>query len=269
MSTDGSAESFVRVERKGNVAVVTLDRAPVNAVYRAVYRQIEETFDSFALDKGVHAVVFTGAGDRVFSAGVDLKVMATDRDDVVAAGSASDLLDLGRSARRAFSSLYRCAVPVVGAINGPAIGAGLVLAALCDVLIVSERATLAATEINVGRLGAYSQLQRLVGPFRARVAYLTGEPITAAELHAMGAAHLVVEPDALLDEAISFAQSLAAKSPIAVRLAKEVIVRVEHLPWEDGYRTEQDYTTRLGTFDDAEEARLAFVEKRDPSWSWR
>ena len=121
----------------------------------------------------------------------------------------------------------------------------------------------------MGLLGASSHLLRLVGRYKAREMFFTGEVVSAAELYRLGAVRAVVPRDALMDAARELAATLAAKSPIALRLAKESMNRVEDLPLKEGYRTEQDYTARLRTFDDAAEARAAFLERRDPDWKWR
>jgi enoyl-CoA hydratase len=162
-----------------------------------------------------------------------------------------------------------CAVPVIGAINGPALGAGLAFAACCDILIASENATFGTTEINVGLLGASSHLSTLVGRHKAREMFFTGEVVPAAELYRVGAVRAVVPREQLMPTALELAGELAAKSPIALRLAKESMNRVEYLPLKDAYRTEQDYTARLRRFEDAKEARKAYLEKRDPEWKWR
>jgi enoyl-CoA hydratase len=162
-----------------------------------------------------------------------------------------------------------CAVPVIAAVNGPALGAGLAFAACCDMIVAAEGATFGTTEINVGLLGASAHLSLLVGRYKARELFFTGETITAEELHRLGAVRSVVPRAQLLDEAGALARTLAAKSPIALRMAKESMNRVEFLPFKDAYRTEQDYTRRLMSFDDSKEARRAFLEKRDPEWKWR
>lgn len=160
-----------------------------------------------------------------------------------------------------------CPVPVIGAINGPALGAGLAFAACCDILLASELATFGTTEINVGLLGASAHLSLLVGRHIAREMYFTGEVVPATELHRVGAVRGVLPPDELLPAALDLAGTIAQKSPIAMRLAKEAMNRIEHL--KEAYRTEQDYTARLLAFDDAREARDAYVEKREPAWSWK
>ena len=124
-------------------------------------------------------------------------------------------------------AIAECAVPVIGAINGPAIGAGLAFAAVCDVLIASDTATFGTTEINVGLLGASAHLSLLVGRHKARELFFSGELIGAAELERYGSVRAVVPPDELLPAARQFASTLAAKSPIALRLAKESMNRVE------------------------------------------
>ena len=172
-------------------------------------------------------------------------------------------------ARDAMWAITDCAVPVIGAINGPALGAGLAFAACCDILIASDNARFGTTEINVGLLGASAHLSLLVGRHKAREMFFTGEQVPAAELYRLGAVRSVVPLAELLDTARALALALAAKSPIALRLAKESMNRVEYLPLKEAYRTEQDYTARLLGFEDAAEARQAFMEKRDPEWKWR
>lgn len=256
----------VQVEITDHVALVTIDRPPVNAVDTATYLELIAAFDSFNHDREVRAAVLTGAGTRAFVGGADLRSI-DDADP--AAWPTIRVVDRGRIARDAMWAIQECAVPVIGAINGPAIGAGLALAAVCDILVLAEHATFGTPEINVGLLGASSHLSLLVGRHIARELFFTGTPIGAAELQRLGAVRHVVPSDDLLPTALGIARELATKSPIAMRLAKESMNRVEFLPLHDAYRTEQDYTTRLMGFDDSAEARAAFMEKRAPEWKWR
>jgi enoyl-CoA hydratase len=124
------------------------------------------------------------------------------------------------------------------------------------------------TEINVGVLGGVRHAQRLCGPFLAKRMFLTGQFVSADEIHRRGGIEAVVAPDRLMDTAMELASTIAAKSPIAVRLAKESANRVESMSLYDGYRTEQDYTQRIKRHADSDEARLAFVEKRQPEFRW-
>jgi enoyl-CoA hydratase len=256
--------SDLEVSVSDNIATVTVDRPPVNAVTRETMAEIRDAFRSLDERQDVRVAILTAAGDRAFIAGVDLKSV-----DAPPPGGATGALDPGRVARDAMWAITDCAVPVIGAINGPALGAGLALAACCDILIASDNATFGTTEINVGLLGASSHLSMLVGRYKAREMFFTGEVVDASELYRLGAVRAVVSRKKLMPTATDLASSLAQKSPIALRLAKESMNRVEGLPLKEAYRTEQDYTARLSRFEDAAEARRAYLEKRDPDWKWR
>ena len=262
------AAEFIRIDVQDHIATVTIDRPPVNAMNLQLYREIGEAMRSFKDDRNVRVALLTSASPRAFLAGADLR-------ERFAAGSGTDVkppevvLDRGETARECFWSVLECAVPVVAAVNGAALGAGLAVVACCDVIFASERAVFGLPEINVGLLGGSSHLRRLLGPYRMRQAFLTGERIPAQELHRLGAVARVVSDDALLDEARSFAAEIARKSPIAIRLAKECLIRIDHLPFKDAYRTEQDYTARLNGYEDSREAAAAFLEKREPRFQWR
>lgn len=256
------------VEIVDHVATVTLDRPPVNAVTRSTMAQIRDAFSNLDDNREVRAAIFTAAGERAFMAGVDLRSVgrtARDPDRV----PATLVTDPARTAREAMWAITDCAVPVIGAINGPALGAGVAFAACCDMLVASEAATFGTPEINVGLLGASSHLSMLVGRYKAREMFFTGERVPASELYRLGAVRSVVPASEVMATARVLAAELATKSPIALRLAKESMNRVEHLPLKEAYRTEQDYTARLATFEDAAEARAAQTEKRPPDWRWR
>jgi enoyl-CoA hydratase len=253
------------VEIADGIATVTLERPPVNAVDAACMREMAEVFGSFTDRRDVRVAIFTAAGDRAFIAGVDLKSV----DDGDAERAPSTVVDPGGVARAAMWAITDCAVPVIAAVNGPAIGAGLAFAACCDILIAADTATFGTTEINVGLLGASSHLTRLVGNYKAREMFFTGELVPAAELHRLGAVRAVVPRGDLMATAQELAAVLAAKSPLALRMAKDSMNRVEALPLKEAYRTEQDYTHRLLQLEDSSEARQAFFEKRDPKWTWR
>jgi enoyl-CoA hydratase len=257
--------SAIQVELSDHVATVTLDRPPVNAIDAATMDEIGVAFRSFTENRDVRVAIFTATGDRAFMAGVDLKAMPREEAEL----PPSRTLDPGLAARSAMWSITDCAVPVIAAVNGVALGAGLAFAACCDIILASENATFGTTEINVGLLGASSHLSMLVGRHKAREMFFTGEQVPAAELHRLGAVRQVVPRADLPAAARELALSLAAKSPIALRMAKDSMNRVEGLPLKEGYRTEQDYTNRLLGFEDSDEARAAFFEKREPEWRWR
>ena len=264
----------VRVERDGRIAVVTVDRPPVNALDAATFAGLADAFEALSADRSVSVAVLTGAGDRAFCGGVDLvdspKRFRPDgrSEDGGPQGSPLDQVDPGRVVRRCFWSIYDCSVPVIAAVNAAAIGAGVALVGSSDLVVASESARFALTEINVGVLGGVRHAQRLVGPFLSKRMLLTGEFVPASEFYRLGAIDAVVPPDQLMPAALALAGTIAAKSPIALRLAKESANRVEHLGLQDGYRLEQDYTTRIRRYADSDEARRAFLARRPPDFRW-
>ena len=255
---------YLRVDNQDGVVTVVLDRPPVNALDRATYVEVRDTFNRFRDDTSVRAVVFTAAGERAFIAGADLKEYADPPEPSVSA-----VIDPGLLPREAMWAIYDCAVPVIGAINGPALGGGMAWAACCDVLVAVEGATFGAPEINVGLLGASSHLVRLVGPYLAREMFFTGRTLTAEELYGRGVISRVVPRPELLAAAGELAREMAGKSPLALRLAKESMNRVEGRPLKEAYRLEQEYTNRLRALEDSTEAMNAYLEKRPPQWRLR
>ncbi|AXI76162.1 enoyl-CoA hydratase-related protein [Peterkaempfera bronchialis] len=259
----------LRIDRddRTGVVVVTLDQPPVNALDERSYAELTHVFDSFGHDRTTRAVVLAAAG-RVFCAGGDIR--ATERR-LAGGGDAGPRhqLDPGLAPRACLTAIRTCPVPVVAAVGGAAVGAGLAMVSQCDVILASSAARFGMTEINVGVLGGYTHLQRLVGPYKARAMYFTGELVEAAEMYRFGAIAEVTSPDELAVRARDVAEAIAAKSPVAVRLAKEAILRSEHLPVDQAYPIEQEYTARLSRFDDSAEARAAFLEKREPVFRWQ
>jgi enoyl-CoA hydratase len=260
----------VRIEIEDHVATVTFDRPPVNALNAQAFRELAEAFTTLRHGTDAHVAIFTAPGERIFCAGVDLHDSARRHGREDAEGdSIVDRLDPGSFVRDCFWAISDCPLPVIGAINGAAVGAGLALVACCDVIIASETARFALPEINAGVLGGGRHLQRMVGPYKTRKMFFTGEFVDAHEFHRLGAVETVVPPAELLPTARSLAAVMAAKSPLGLRLAKESLNRVEDLGLKDGYRTEQDYTQRITKFSDSAEARRSYLEKRDPEWTWR
>lgn len=265
----------VRVAIADRIAVVTLDRPPVNALAYRTFEELATTMEALSSGREASAIVLTAADDaRLFCGGVDLqdsprRFRPDGRpEDGAPQGDARDQVDPGRIARRCFSAIYECGLPVIAAVRGKVIGAGVAIVASCDLVVASSDTTFALTEINVGVLGGVRHAQRLCGPFLAKRMFLTGEPVSADEVYRRGGIEAVVEPDEVTGAAMALAATIAAKSPIAVRLAKESANRVEALPLLDGYRTEQDYTQRVKRHADSDEARLAFLEKRPAEFRW-
>lgn len=251
----------IRIDIADKVATVTLDRPPVNALTMALYAEIADIFEGLADNAEVNCAVLTAAGTRAFCAGLDLhEFLAASVDD-----------DPARAAvvRRTFSAVYRCGVPVIAAVNGPALGAGCVLASVCDMRIASETATFGLPEINVGRCGGGAHLGRLIPQGALRRMFFTGRPIDAAEAFRVGLVDEVAPPDGLLPAAMDLAGVIAAKAPLGLRLGKQALNEAEFLPVDEGYAREQAYSTRLMATEDAREATRAVVEKRPPVFQGR
>ena len=171
--------------------------------------------------------------------------------------------------RQAQYAVHGCLVPVIAAVEGSAVGGGFGLVGVCDLVVAGESARFGLNEINIGLLGGASKALRLVGPSKARRMLFLGELIPAAELHRLGGIEELVEPGTAEARALELAEQIAAKSPLAIRLAKESILRMEADELMQHYRTENDYSYRLRGNPDSEEAIAAFLERRLPTWSWR
>ena len=245
------------VTSRDRIAEVVIDRPPVNALSRETYREIKSVFDGFRDRDDVSAVILTGAGERVFCGGRDIHDLRVERAEPPTA-NVGDPMHLGREA---FFAVRHCAVPVICAVNGAAVGAGVALAAVSDLVLAADTATFALAEIDVGVLGAASFAQWMVGPSKARRMLYTGEHVPAAEMYRLGGVEAVVTPHDLLPEAWALAATIAAKDPIAIRLAKESVVRSDTLPLETAYRTEQDYTRHLSAYANSAAAIDRFVTK--------
>ncbi|MCQ8781898.1 enoyl-CoA hydratase-related protein [Mangrovibrevibacter kandeliae] len=251
----------IELEIADRIAVVTLNNPPVNAVTLALYEEIGNLFEEVGGRSDVNVVVFTSAGERAFCAGLDLKefLAATVEEDPHRAAVV----------RKSFAQVRLCAVPVIGAINGPALGAGAVFASVCDIRIASKRATFAMPEINVGRCGGGAHMGRHLPQGWLRRMFFTGQPIDAETAWRLGFVQEVVEPAALTETAMTMARTIAAKAPLGLRMGKRSLNEIEDMPVEPGYEIEQGYSTRLMATEDAREATRAVVEKRAPVFKGR
>lgn len=259
----------IQLDIADRIATVTFDRPPVNALNAEAFREIEWVFNELGHSTEASVVIFTAPGEKIFCAGVDLKDSARRHARELAQGdTVVDVLDPGSVPRLCFEAIRNCPLPVIGAINGKAIGAGVALAASCDLLIASEQATFSVPEIRVGVLGGGRHMQRLVGSHKMRRAFFTGKPLPASELYRLGAVEEIVAPGELMAAARQLAAEIACNSPLGLRLGKESLNRVESMSLEEGYRLEQEYTNRVNRLNDSAEARAAMQEKRDPVWTF-
>ena len=224
---------FVKVEIKDLVATVTLARAPVNALSADMMREITEVFTQLNRSTDAVVAILTAEGQKIFCAGADINESDRRyvRRELLATESVADLVDPGDVVRRCFFSISGGELPVIAAVNGGALGAGAALVASCDLVVAAQNAYIKLPEIDVGVLGGGRHVQRLVGAQKARQMMFTGCSVDAEEMYRLGAAIQVVPADELQSAARSLALEIATKSPLALRLAKQSMNRVEFLPW--------------------------------------
>ncbi len=244
---------YADVSLDKGIAQVVLNHPPVNAFDSAGWAHLAELFTSLGKDENVRVVVVAAEG-RGFCAGVDIKELAAD---------ATLITRVNQGCYDTFAAIHDCAVPVIAAVHGFCLGGGVGIAGSCDVIYAAEDASFGLPEIDRGALGAASHLLRMFPIQKVRRMLYTGEPISAAEAHRLGALEAVVPRDELRATARALAEKIAGKSPKAVRLAKESLNGIEPFDVKKSYRFEQGFTLELYTSPDSQEARDAFVEKRD------
>ena len=206
-------------------------------------------------DPDVRVVILRAEG-KGFQAGVDIKELAADPTNAA-------LVGVNRGCYEAFAAVYDCEVPVIAAVQGFCLGGGIALAGNADIVVASDDATFGVPEVDRGALGTATHLARFVPQHKLRAMFFTGATITAAELLALGTIERVVPRDELLDAALELARTIAAKSPIVIRRAKESLNAIEPVDVKRSYRFEQGFTFELNLFGDSDELRQAFVDKRD------
>lgn len=251
----------LNIDVEDGVAVVRLDRPPVNALTIKLYEAIAAAFDELGTAIDVNCVILTAAGTRAFCAGKDVReFIATTLDQDI---SQAPIV------RRAFTAIYACKIPVIAAVNGPALGAGCALAAACDIRIASHSASFGLPELNIGRCGGGAHVGRLVPQGMLRRMFFTAAPISAAEAYRVGLVDQLESPDDLMPAAHRLARTIAAKSPLGLRLGKESLNAIEPLGLDEAVLVERGYAERLLHTDDAREAARAVAEKRAPVFRGR
>jgi enoyl-CoA hydratase len=245
------------VKLDDGVAELVLNKPPVNALASGEWAALAARLRELGRDPEVRAVVLAAEG-RGFCAGVDIKELNADSSRITA---------VNRGCYDAFGAVYDCEVPVIAAPHGFCLGGGIGLCGASDVIIAADDASFGLPEIDRGALGAATHLMRMFGVWKARRMLYTGEPIGAQEALRLGALDSVVPRAELRGAARELALKIAGKSPKAVRLAKESLNGIELLDVKQSYRFEQGFTLELYTSPDSEEARAAFVEKRDASFT--
>ncbi|HLH22609.1 MAG TPA: enoyl-CoA hydratase-related protein [Chloroflexota bacterium] len=253
------------VESADYVALLTLNRpAVMNAIDRSLAEAIARTMPALDRDPAVRVVVLTGAGERAFCAGADLKERATMTPPEVVA-QRQRLID-------ATNALLRFEKPLIGAVNGVALGGGLELALACDFIYAAEGARFGLPETSIAIIpgdAGTQLLPRAVGQPRAREMIFTGQPIDAAEAARLNLVNRVLPAAELLPAARAVATRIASNGPIAVRQAKKCLNVARETGFSAGWAYEQEaYQTVIPT-EDRTEALRAFAEKRPPQFQGR
>lgn len=246
---------YLEVTVADRIATVLLNRPPVNAVTQEMYREITEFFST--ADELADAVVLSGAGKH-FCGGNDLDEFATLTPDNADARM--------KVVRTAFFAIQDCAVPVVGAVNGTAVGTGLAVAASCDFVIAADDARIGTPEIGVGVMGGARHLARLMPEPWVRCMYLTGDPLPATALRALGGIVDVCPPEDLIETALGWAKRIVRHSGAAIRMAKRSLNEIETMDIKAGYTYEQGLTREFSGHPDSKEAVRALRERRSPEF---
>jgi enoyl-CoA hydratase len=249
-------------EKEDGVATITINRPKaLNALNKQAVREISSRLDEAEEDETVKVIVITGAGDKGFCVGLDLKS--------VRGISAVDGMNLSLLGQKLTKKIEELRKPVIAAINGYALGGGLEMALSCDLRIASENARMGQTELNVGLIpgwGGTQRLPRLVGRAMAKELIFTGKMIDAKTAKQLGLLNEVVPPDELKSAVKKFAAELITKPPVGLQLAKQLINSSIETDLTKGLIQEAQAFGVLASTEDFDEGVAAFIEKRKPKF---
>ena len=250
------AEEVLR-ERRGHVEILTINRPDArNAINRATAVALGDALDACESDDDVWVVVLTGAGDKAFSAGMDLKAFALGEFPVTDKG-------FGGITQRDFPK------PLIAAANGSALAGGFEILISCDMVVAADHAKFGIPEASRGLIAGGGGLIRLPKRIPLAVAYemaLTADPIDATRAYELGLVNRVVPGEKVLDEAVALAERIAKNAPLAVRTSKDVMKRSRELSEEECWNLNTEAFGVIGRSADALEGAIAFAEKREPNW---
>ena len=247
------------------IGTLTIHRPEaLNSLNAQVITDLTAALGELAKNTSLRALIVTGAGEKSFVAGADIKEM-DGRDPKTA-------MQMAQAGQRAFQMLEDLQVPVIAAVNGFALGGGLELALACDFIVASNKAKMGLPEVSLGLIPGYGGTQRLaryVGKGNARLMVLSGDIYSAEQLAKWGAVSLVTEPAELLGTCEKLAQTICKRSPVALGLAKKSINRGFDLTQEEGLRIEAELFHEAFNSQDKVEGVKAFIEKRSPQFTGR
>ena len=251
--------TLIKVGTEDRIAVIQLNRPEVlNALNMSLMDELLAALDEIEADRDLRCVVLTG-NDRAFAAGADIKEMA----------DASTVEMLGRDQFAKWDRIRRFKKPIIAAVSGYALGGGNELAMLCDMIVASDTAQFGQPEINIGVMpgaGGTQRLTRAVGKAVAMEVVLAGRTLNAREALQLGLVNRVVPIEAYLQEAKDLAHRVAEKSPVALQLAKEAVLKSYDAPLREGLEAERKNFYLLFGTADQKEGMAAFVEKRKPQF---
>ena len=253
---------YLIYEKSEGIATITLNRPEaLNAWSKELAQEFLNAMEDAGKDENVKVVVITGAGEKAFSAGADIKAMKD-----MTALKARELSSMGYRICNAIESIEK---PVIAAINGYALGGGMEVSMACDFRIASDKARMGQTEINIGLIpgwGGTQRLARLVGKARAKELVYTGKIIDANTAFQLGLLNKVVPAEELNKAVKEFAQELAGKAPVAIKVAKAVIDKGADIDIESALALEREGFGVVASSEDLQEGVSAFTEKRKPAW---
>lgn len=260
-----SSQEFCKVEREGKLTIVTINRPEVmNSLHPPANMELEKAFNDFAKDPEQWVAIITGAGDKAFSAGNDLKYQAAGNPITVPATGFAGL-----------TARYDLNKPVIAAVNGLAMGGGFEIALACDIIVAAETAVFALPEPRVGLAalaGGLHRLPREIGTKRALGMILTGRRVSAAEGLQLGFVNEVCKPGEVVAAAKKIAAQILECSPMSIRASKEAVYRgLTESSLEaaiDGQRKYEGIRAMF-TSEDLIEGPMAFAQKRPPQWKGR
>jgi len=244
-----------RVNIENNIAEIIFDKPPVNAFDSQGWADIAAEIETLGTTDGVHVIVIRAdSTSRGFCAGVDIKELA--QDDAL-------IVKVNKGNYDTFKAIHLNPKPVIVAVHGFVLGGGIGISGAADIIVAAEGATFAVPEVDRGAMGGGAHLQRMFPVQKVRYMYFTGEAIDAQEAYRLGAVEKVVPLEELRTETMKIAEKIAEKSPAMISIAKEALTGIEDGDLERKYRSEQGFTLEAYNEKDSQEARDAFVEKRD------
>jgi len=255
---------FLLCEIEENVAVVTINRPPVNPLNTVVFQELSTLFDVLDADDEVRAIILTGSGEKAFVAGADINEMASL--DLVGVNK------MNKVSRTVFSKIEQTTKPVIAALNGLALGGGLELALACDLRISSDRAKFAFPEVGLGIIpggGGTQRLQKIVGQGIAKELLYFGDMFDANRALELRIVNKVVPAEEVLSAAKEWAKKLAQKPPVALQMVKTAVNVGGNTDLESGLIIESTCFGNAFSTQDRVEGLQAFVEKRKPVYTGR